>query len=519
MIVLPCPSLPGTRPVPLATLLLAVAGTFVFLVLQPRDRPLADAAAAFYVDSGLAAVELPLYREYLQQSTDSDAVTRLTRLQRAVGRDPGHPADAVAAVRELQGDAGFARDLQAGKYLSPTDPAFAAWQRNRQRFDPLDSLPLERRLALNERAWNEPWRLVSHALLQPAFAPWLSNLAFLLLVGPFAEAAAGPLLLLLCFFGASAFTGAIHLLLIGSPMLGDWGAMAAFAGLVTAAFGTRGIPGKLPFGQRRVPVPGVTALLLLAGAEALRWAWGSFASIDLLADLSGLAFGVAFAAAFKLRGGRRVRAFDADSQAATTAWPKESSLVRQAREAATRMDTRRATQLFKEVVDLEPQRIEHLCAYLNVALLGPDETNLQDAALRLLWLRSRSHSEEMRKAFLVMTQPKVLGVLPIDEHLRLARRLVRIREDAAALKVLDAILDDDHLRQLYGRQLADCLLGIYTGYVRRRLTSLADTIRSRLVKYFEAPDHLGGVAPATRPPTTLFTASRHSTGSGRPPRS
>jgi hypothetical protein len=170
-------------------------------------------------------------------------------------------------------------------------------------------------------------------------------------------------------------------------------------------------------------------------------------------------------------------------------------------------------------VDLEPQRIEHLCAYLNVALLGPDETNLQDAALRLLWLRSKSQSEDMRKAFLVMTQPKVLAVLPIDEHLRLARRLVRIREDAAALKVLDAILTDDHLRQLYGRQLADCLLGIYTGYVRRRLTTLADTIRSRLVKYFQAPDQIGGVPPATRPPTTLFTSSPQPTRSYRSTRS
>jgi hypothetical protein len=72
--------------------------------------------------------------------------------------------------------------------------------------------------------------------------------------------------------------------------------------------------------------------------------------------------------------------------------------------------------------------------------------------------------------------------------------------------VLDAILSDAHLRQLYGRQLADCLLGIYTGYMRRRLTTLAEVIHSRLATYFEAPDDLGGVAPATRPSTTVFTS-------------
>ena len=264
----------------------------------------------------------------------------------------------------------------------------------------------------------------------------------------------------------------------------------------------------------RVAVPGYAALLVLLGAEALRWAWASRSAIDASADLTGLAFGAVMAGVFKLRDSRRAKNLLAPLRPADPDGTKESGLARHAREAATRMDTRRATQLFKELVDLEPQHIEHLCAYLNVALLGQDETTLQDAALRLLWLRTRSHSEEIRKAFLQLTQRKVLDVLPIDEHLRLARRLVRIREDAAALRVLDAILSDNHLRQLYGRQLADCLLGIYTGYMRRRLTTLAETIHSRLATYFEVPDHLGGEAPATRPPTTLFTSSPRRHGRG-----
>ena len=156
--------------------------------------------------------------------------------------------------------------------------------------------------------------------------------------------------------------------------------------------------------------------------------------------MSGAAFGGALAWTFKLHDSRRVRALTA--RARPRAHPvdsnglKESALARQAREAATRMETRRATQLYKELADLEPRHVEHLSAYLNTALLGPDETALQDAALRLLWLRSKSHSDQLRKAFLQLTQPKVLKVLPIDEHLRLARRLVKLHEDAAALKVL-----------------------------------------------------------------------------------
>jgi len=256
-----------------------------------------------------------------------------------------------------------------------------------------------------------------------------------------------------------------------------------------------------------IGVPGLAALVILVGVEATRWFLGARTAVALPADLFGAAFGAVLAGMLKLRDSRRFEELTARPQAADAGGERHSGLAYEAREAAKRQDTRRAKELFKELVDLEPQRLEHLCSYLNVALLGPDETTLQDAALRLLWLRSRSHSDQMRKAFLQLTQPKVLKVIPIDEHLRLARRLVRLREDAAALRVLDAILTDAHLRQLYGRQLADCLLGIYTGYVRRRLTTLAEQIHSRLTTYFEGTGQLGGLPPTHHPPTTLFTSS------------
>jgi len=449
---------PWTRSVPAATLALALASTIGFVAFVPRDRQVLQTAANFYVESGLAAIELPLYRDYLQQSADSDAMQRLAQLERATDHKPGRPADPAMAIELLHGDPGFEQDLRAGRIVQASDPAFAQWQRDRQRLDELMGSSPGQSFALTGQAWTQPWRLVTYLFLHQDAAQWLTDLLVLLLLGPFAEAAAGPLLLLLCYLGAGAVTGAIHLLLSRAPMTGQWGALAGLTGLLVTMFPARRIPGQLLWTRWRVAVPGFAALLVLLGVEALRWAWGSRSAIDATADLSGLASGAVMVLCLKLRDSRRAKNLMAQARSAEPDSHKESGLARQAREAATRMDTRRASHLFKELVDLEPQRIEHLCAYLNVALLAPDETTLQDAALRLLWLRSRSHSDEMRKAFLQLTQPKVLKVLPIDEHLRLARRLVRIREDAAALRVLDAILSDSHLRQLYGRQLADCLL-------------------------------------------------------------
>jgi membrane associated rhomboid family serine protease len=509
----------GIPSIPVATILLALASSILFAVFAWRDRPALDTAARVYVDSGLAAIELPRYREYLAQSADPAAVDRLYRLEVAAGPSMTQPANPAQAIAVLHGDHGFERELKADRIVTASEPAYAAWKHNRQQFDQLTASTLDERMGLTAQAWHEPWRLVTALLLHPAASLWLTNLAFLLLVGPFAEAAAGSVRFLACYLGGGALAASLNLLFFGATLVGDWGALAALAAMLAVAFGTQPMAARLLGARRQVRVPALAAPLLVVAVEALRWTLAGRAAVDVPSDVAGLAFGAALAGVFKLRDSRRVRDLVAQPHAADADGPKESELARQAREAATRLETRRATQLFKELVDLEPRQVEHLCGYLNVALMGPDETVLQDAALRLLWLRTKSHSDQLRKAFLLLTQPKVLKVLPIDEHLRLARRLVRLREDATALKVLDAILTDNHLRQLYGRQLADCLLGIYTGYVRRRLTTLAETIHSRLTTYFEAPDRLGGVPPATRPPTTLFTAAPRSPNTRLPPRS
>jgi len=507
VLVLPIRRSSRTAPVLPATFALALAGALVFLVFTSGDRAALNAAASYYIDSGLAELEIPRYLQYLTQSTDSDAIDRLTRLERATARSVGRFADPAAVIEVLRGDRSFERDLHADKVITPSDTGYAEWKRDREHFDQLARGALGDRMALSGESWHESWRLVTYLFLHPTAPLWLSNLLVLLLLGPFAEATAGAGLFLLCYLGGGAFSAVVNLLWTSRPAVGDWGALAALAGLLAATFGAHPMSGRLIASRHRFTVPGLAALVVIIGVEAMRWFLVGRVAVDIPADVSGVAFGAAFAGMFKLRDSRRARDLAPPARSSEAGASKESGLARQAREAATRLQTRRATELFKELVDLEPRRIEHLCGYLNVALLGPDETVLQDAALRLLWMRVKSHSDQLRKAFLLLTQPNVLKVLPIDEHLRLARRLVKLHEDAAALRVLDAILSDSHLRQLYGRQLADCLLGIYTGYVRRRLTTLAGTIHSRLATYFEAPDNLGGLPPATRPPPTNVYAS------------
>jgi hypothetical protein len=58
-------------------------------------------------------------------------------------------------------------------------------------------------------------------------------------------------------------------------------------------------------------------------------------------------------------------------------------------------------------------------------------------------------------------------------------------------------------KNLYGRQLADCLLGLFTTYSRHGLKSQAEHVKERLSLHFPSPDTLGGAEPTSQPPLTI----------------
>ena len=73
------------------------------------------------------------------------------------------------------------------------------------------------------------------------------------------------------------------------------------------------------------------------------------------------------------------------------------------------------------------------------------------------------------------------------------------------------------MRNLYGRQLADCLLGLFTTYSRHGLRQQADHVRQRLSQHFPSPATLGGLAPNREPPLTIRGSTTRGAGPRRNP--
>jgi membrane associated rhomboid family serine protease len=506
------------KSLPLVTLALILVNAVVYFVFQSGDRQAYARAADYYFSSQLAQIELPRYATYLDRRTDRRSL-QVLRMIRAGAR----PEQSIRLILAMENDREFMRDLREGAVVPSSDPAYAAWRDQRAQFDALLGRVFSERFALESGvggAAGAALRLITYQFLHGNAVHWLGNMIVLLLAGPFAEAALGRLRFLIAFIASGVFAGALHMLVSDQPLIGASGSISGAMAMVAVLYGTRKVPVFywlfVYFNTARIP-----ALLLLPvwlAIEAVQWALSPEAPVSYGAHIGGFLAGAVLAWLLRPREDKRVDRILDEQFADERHSDRKSTLLQEAQAAAARLDTRKAARAYGELLQNDPTNVQHATAYFNMALLGRNVETLLDATLRVLWIRARGARSELRPVYLQMSQPHVLAALPVDEQLRLARRLVATREDAAALRVLDGLLASDTLKNLYGRQIADCLLGLFTTYSRHGLRQPADDVKRRLSTHFPSPATLGGIEPAREPPMTIRgstgTPRRHTAASG-----
>ena len=506
------------KSLPLVTLALILVNAVVYFVFQSGDRQAYARAADYYFSSQLAQIELPRYATYLDRRTDRRSL-QVLRMIRAGAR----PEQSIRLILAMENDREFMRDLREGAVVPSSDPAYAAWRDQRAQFDALLGRVFSERFALESGvggAAGAALRLITYQFLHGNAVHWLGNMIVLLLAGPFAEAALGRLRFLIAFIASGVFAGALHMLVSDQPLIGASGSISGAMAMVAVLYGTRKVPVFywlfVYFNTARIP-----ALLLLPvwlAIEAVQWALSPEAPVSYSAHIGGFLAGAVLAWLLRPREDKRVDRILDEQFADERHSDRKSTLLQEAQAAAARLDTRKAARAYGELLQNDPTNVQHATAYFNMALLGRNVETLLDATLRVLWIRARGARSELRPVYLQMSQPHVLAALPVDEQLRLARRLVATREDAAALRVLDGLLASDTLKNLYGRQIADCLLGLFTTYSRHGLRQPADDVKRRLSTHFPSPATLGGIEPAREPPMTIRgstgTPRRHTAPSG-----
>ena len=461
---------------PVATLALAAMMLLVRLVLQANDAEIARSMQDAYAASDLATIELPRYRAWLARRADDDAqgMARLAEFDREAR---------TMQAAQLEQDPEFLADLRGNRIVLRSDRDFTAWRSARDLHDAqLDRIVMARYDFARSRL-EQAWRLASFPFVHRDALGCLGNVVVLLLAGPLVEAALGRWRMLLVFVSGALAGAAAFALASAQSLAGAGSAVAAVAATAAAAYGMRRIDPLRMLGARQAsrPVPAVLLIVVaVALNEVIRQADRGLMPWSMLADAAGLVAGLALASAF---GAAQIRRrIDAGPQVQG----RIAALRMQAQEAVGRRDVKRAAQLYGELVRRDPSTAAHLTGYLNVALLGRDADVLRDAALRMLAVRIKPAAPDLRKAYLQLSQPTVLATLDVDDQLRLARRLVRAREDAAALRLIDSLVERDDIREAHGRPLADCLLGLFTTYRRDGRVQQAEAVKSRLARHFHS---------------------------------
>lgn len=490
------------KSLPFVTLALILVNAVVYFVLQAGDTRAYQRAADYYFSSQLPQIELPRYATYLERRTDRQALQVLRMI-----RGSANPEQSLRLVLAMENDREFMRDLRDRDVVPSSDPAYSSWRDQRAKFDALIGRVLTERFALEPGGGvaNGALRMLTYQFLHADAIHWLFNMIVLLLAGPFAEAALGRFRFLLAYIASGMLAGALHLLVSDQPLVGASGAIAGSMAMVAVLYGTRKVPVFywlfVYFNTARIPALLLLPIWLLM--EAALWTLSPGSRTSYAAHIGGFVAGGVLAWLLRPADSKRIDQILKEQSADEHRGAERSTLLQEAQSAAARLDTRRAARAYSELLQQDPTNVQHATAYFNMALLGRDREMLLDATLRVLWIRARGARSELRPIYLQMSQPHVLAELPVDEQLRLARRLVATREDSAALRVLDGLVGNETLKNLYSRQIADCLLGLYTTYSRHGLRQPAEDVKRRLSTHFPSPASLGGVAPTREPPMTI----------------
>jgi len=210
---------------PWVTFALILANFFVYVALQSRDAGVGERAAAYFRSSGLAAVELPRYREHLQATGQAELLARLDRVP--------EPYQPEAALSVMQEDAAFQAALAAAPPILPEGSAGGDWGTAHARLQSIWQERFTERWMTQFRQY-DPVTVFTSMFLHANAGHLIGNMLFLALLGLLVEGALGPALFLALYLLAGFLGGTMSALRHAGEVGGGLGASGAIAGLMGA---------------------------------------------------------------------------------------------------------------------------------------------------------------------------------------------------------------------------------------------------------------------------------------------
>lgn len=375
--------IPFERPIdwrrpPLATIALVAINVLVFLLFQLDDQRELAEVKQYYYDSGLAEIELPRYKAYLDEQGEEAFVDRF-------GEQLDNPA--TPWFNKLISDNEFLRDLKAERIITPEDDAYGRWQSLRSN--------LEQRLD-STTVWGFGLRpaaadgidFITHMFLHGGLFHLIGNMIFLVALGLLVEIAMGSVVFLgLYVLGGLGAVG----LFMGlhpdgfTPLVGASGAVSGLMGLCSVLYGLRPIRFFYFVGVYfdYVRAPALVLLALWLGKEVIQYLqFAEVSGVAYTAHIGGLVTGAIAGAALRFT----TNQVDEDVLDEHKRQEEFDQRLAQANGYLHAMEPERARPLFERLAREHPNNLAVLDGWFRAARFRPSETTYHDVAHRIFAL-------------------------------------------------------------------------------------------------------------------------------------
>jgi membrane associated rhomboid family serine protease len=468
---IPLENRPSWRNPPWLTVLLILVNMVVFWGPQRSEENGRERAAHYYTKSVLPKLELPPFVDWLEK-TDPKRGKQARRMLRF---EESYPQ----LLEALQNEKQFLQKLRADEVITPTNPRYDEWKRDRQQYEAMLPAPFTQRWAQDygKDAESKPWTLVTAAFLHGSTGHLLGNMLFLFLFGFSVELALGRgtylTFYLLGAVGASLLAGWAYAGK-GSYGLGASGAISALMGMYAVMYRLRRIRFfyQLFFYFNYVTAP---ALLLLPAwiANELMQHWLGGQGIAYMAHLGGLLTGAALMAAAMLLG--RVKTPETVRSEMVNDDDRFEQHVAAARKLSAAMKFEPACAEWRAAAALRPGDTDTLRAWFNTARLQPASDDFHQAARRIFRLPATDEDTLALQhtsftTYLDQARPGVR--LKPDDMARLARRFARIRKFEDADKLCRILLKTAPEHPELANTLSVCANGLLHAGERDRAIGL-----------------------------------------------
>ncbi|MBS3808801.1 MAG: rhomboid family intramembrane serine protease [Desulfobacterales bacterium] len=428
MLIIPIEGKLSLRNLPIVTLLLIAINCFVFFVIQSGDTRKVTEARQYYFESGLAAIELPLYADHIASETGKKPEIKTFK-------EPNRKN--LVLLTDMQRDSDFMNALYHDQIIVAGSPEYNTWANKRAKFEQLRNRSVTHSYGLVP-AKAKPWMFVTMMFIHGGLWHLLGNMVFLWIVGCVLEMGLGRLLYFFCYILGGIFASVVYFAVHHNsyvPGIGASGAIAALMGALTVLYGFTRIRVFFSTGFYfdYFRMPAILLLPLWLGKELLAFYFGSAGGVAYMAHAGGLAGGAGLAAGLKQVMAPAKKAFFKEA-------PEDPApeLIEKAMEKVSRLDFEGARPMLYKVLEINPRHEEALSLLFNLEKQEPETKRFDEAAQKYLslLLSGQNDSDKIYRVYNEYAGLSGRSGLPDHMYARLAAVFLEAGKIEAGKKIL-----------------------------------------------------------------------------------